>query len=100
MTPETKHTPTPWRYDGEAYIFGPANEMVAEIRGHGARLPMEENAVFIVCAVNAHDELLRALKGVTVLVETLLSKHAANLEDSVIDHTLEEANKAIAKAGG
>lgn len=46
-------TPGPWVYDGEIYILsvaGKSEQMVAEIRGAGARLPMDKNAEFISSA--------------------------------------------------
>lgn len=51
------HTPTPWKLDGT---------MVYDTEGHYvAKVSVEEgtaNAAYIVRAVNAHEELLRALK--------------------------------------
>ena len=67
MTTDTKHTPTPWEYDGQGYIFGPDNEMIAELRGFGGNLPMDINAAFIVKSANCHDELVAALEEVKAI---------------------------------
>jgi len=61
MKTQAQHTPTPWNYDGMNYIFSKDNEMIAEIRGYGAKLPMDVNAAFIVRAVNAHENLVQML---------------------------------------
>ena len=45
-----KHTKGPWKYDDELYIWGPNNEMIAEMRGTGANLPQEANARLIAAA--------------------------------------------------
>lgn len=68
MTSIEKHTPTPWHPDPdgyEEYIWGPEDQMIAQLRGHGAGLPQRTNAEFIVRAANAHDALLAACKQVS-----------------------------------
>jgi len=59
-------TPGPWVYDGIAYLFGPAGQMVAddgsnsgtiEMRGVGACLPLDRNAALITTLRNAADVL-------------------------------------------
>lgn len=69
-------TPGPWGYDGICYIFGPAEEMIADtdddihvirMRGIGAQLPIEANARLIALAPEMADLLLD--------LETLLSLH-------------------------
>lgn len=62
-----QHTPTPWRIgDHWNTIFGPPNGqpvpvIIADMRpADGDRVA---NAILIAKAVNSHDELLEALKG-------------------------------------
>mgnify|MGYP001594828017 CR=1 FL=1 len=60
------HTPVPWVSRGGLWIAGADGEMVADCvtkftRGRGLQ-ENEDNARFIVTAVNAHDELLTALE--------------------------------------
>lgn len=49
------HTPTPWKTDGRS-IFQPGGSVIA------GTVEKSQNAAFIVRAVNAHDEMLTALK--------------------------------------
>jgi hypothetical protein len=73
------HTPTPWHIDKPYYIYvwGPGQEMVADIpvddeetylarmRGVGRGATRDEqraNAEFIVRAANAHEDLLEAVR--------------------------------------
>jgi hypothetical protein len=53
-----EHTPGPWHYDGQAYIFGPKTEMIAMIRGTGEGLPEDANARLLAAA----PDLLAACK--------------------------------------
>mgnify|MGYP001594523740 CR=1 FL=1 len=60
------HTPVPWVSRGGLWIAGADGEMVADCvtkftRGRGLQ-ENEDNAHFIIAAVNAHDELLTALE--------------------------------------
>ena len=52
MKAETqKHTPGPWIPDEDhIFIMGPQGEMIAEMRGEGAELPIEGNARLIASA--------------------------------------------------
>lgn len=74
MKKQVVHTETPWKYDGQNYIFGPNNEMVAEIRGWGAKLPMDSNAAFIVKAANSYDRMLGALEDAQKMGITLMDE--------------------------
>lgn len=65
-TPQGQHTPTPWTTENlNPFILGPDEKAVCQMTW-GKRPMAEEkaNAAFIVRAVNAHEELLEALKTV------------------------------------
>lgn len=53
------HTPTPWHHTGKATLRGADGDYIATLENNGRRAG---NAAFIVRAVNAHDELVAALK--------------------------------------
>lgn len=59
------HTPAPWSFDGPAssiIVWGPDPDIrVCFMTSDG---PAKENAALIVRAVNAHDELVEALRQV------------------------------------
>lgn len=64
-------TAGPWTYDGIAFLFGPASEMVAddgsnagtiEMRGVGACLPLDRNAALITTLRNALPALADLVK--------------------------------------
>jgi len=58
---EQAATPGPWTMDDPMdgiYIFGPDNEMVAELRGFGAHLPSGVNGALIASFRTAVIELL------------------------------------------
>ena len=71
MSDHPNATSRPWHGDPEPYceyIWGPENEMVAQIRGVGAGLPREANAALILEAVNGHEDARK-------LAELLLDEH-------------------------
>lgn len=88
---EQQHTAPPWHYQGwddtpgdrGAYILGGGSENSAEEYLIAAALPLpitnrsecEANARFIVRAVNAHDALVEAVKGVSIMLNTELQKY-------------------------
>ena len=85
---ETKWTAGPWKADEEqAYIFGPECEMIAELRGYGAGLPMQANARLIASA----PELYRALEAAIRDME---------LSDMVVQNCLPQCRAALALARG
>jgi hypothetical protein len=103
----TKHTPTPWSVvnhqgtnltNGKTYIGRLDNYVVAE-DGGGAILLNEDlneaNSDFIVRAVNAHEELLSALKD---LVERCDGVGGVRADGSNIETM--QGHAAIAKAEG
>ena len=66
---DAKHTKGPWHLDPDGYceyIWGPNNEMVAQIRGVGADLPREANARLIAAA----PDLLEACEAIFKLVDS------------------------------
>ena len=61
-----KHTPGPWMFDDEIFIFGPTREMIAEVRGAGdSEICQEANARLIAAA----PELLSTLQGLVDMCE-------------------------------
>jgi len=99
------HTPTPWkvRMYGEknrwASFQGP-DEMAIGDTNVSARSPEEAlaNAAFIIRAVNAHEELVEALKKITEVDSDLSNETNAYYEAwTVCKHI---ANEAIAELKG
>lgn len=94
------HTPTPWRQSeiNPMYVLDDARgEIIAECQPHYVDKKSKENAAFIVRAVNAHDELLAALKKIREMVQQCNASNAVAVQEY-----LRSGNgaKAIAKAEG
>lgn len=97
---KTKHSPTPWRVDGDAVVahgggpdlvaLSPANDGWEE---SGAMFAA--NAEHIVRCVNAHDDLVAGLKSAVESLESLvrLGRIPASSKG------LRDAKEALAKAG-
>ncbi len=66
-----KATATPWSYDSELYVWSHLGHMVAEMRGVGSKLPMDENAAYIVHACNNFPALALALKEARAEIERM-----------------------------
>jgi hypothetical protein len=114
------HTPTPWAEFHDhpnpgvaasvAYIrkAGSVNDAleIASLFGCVASSEQKANAEFIVKAVNAHDELIAALSGLTHIIE---SAGLLNLSNGVqlgqtswlvkASDCMDQANAALEKAG-
>lgn len=105
----TKHTPTPWKQKGRV-VRGPERDVETigiSLSGSTSNLRKvkmesavgscftEEDAAFIVRAVNAHEEMLEALCLVDAHFEAHFGK--LNWEDSEI---CADVRRAIAKAEG
>ena len=87
------HTPTPWKVEPDGFhIQGNAREGIAQIYGFD-KPTREANAAYIVLAVNSHQELLEALKGI-------LEIGKRDMSNSKYDGYFEAAKLAIAKAQG
>ncbi len=89
--PTPQHTPTPWKANGLS-IEDSNGDLIACLNTGDGIVRAHEDAAFIVRAVNAHDELLQALKDCV----GELQFHAESLPDGEIERAL----KAIAKAEG
>lgn len=92
-----QHTPTPWTDhkkslfpQSDGIIWGPDGIGICEMQRMGYPEEMKANAAFIVRAVNAHEDMLAALKN---LVERNLIKDVDG------DHH-QEVLDSIAKAEG
>ena len=109
-----EHTPTPWKYDGICYIWGPNSEMIVDegspdpdelatirMRGVGAQLPIKQNAEFIVRACNAHDDLLAANETAVIMLGMFMAlsgreyRNNPNQLLSALDNILGMGQKAI-----
>jgi hypothetical protein len=94
------HTPTPWilyeRKNGPDILANGGDELIVE-GGHAGQ-DWEANAAFIVRAVNAHDNLLFALKGLRNAI--VFEQGNGYLKDYTEGFTraFDAAQKAIAKA--
>lgn len=108
------HTPTPWQIrgtiDGESQINGsgwvdlaPCTEEFKVIGSlyhhHHTGEQNLANAEFIVKAVNAHADLVAALKGVTDLYTSLVHSGDAGFWDPEEEEPIVAAREALAKAG-
>jgi hypothetical protein len=121
----TSHSPLPWQFtrglcDGElgqwydvwnpnpAYPLDPhLRQSIAMVCSGGDYIENMHNARFIVTACNAHDELLAALKHLSVEVSALLGIAERELRDAVgntnvavLTQRWQEARAALAKAEG
>lgn len=86
-TPQSPtHTPTPWVFNGESIIDAKGNSAMTKA-----------NAAFIVRAVNAHEELLVAIKTLTAITYDTVN-YDQNDADTV--KAVEMAENAIARAEG
>jgi hypothetical protein len=105
VTKMTKHTPTPWFQEKDAIY---AKSQVDD-EGHwyvANTITMPEdgvemaNAAFIVRAVNAHDDLVRAVQAFLVAVDTNASQGGDIGEriNKANPLTVEAARAALAKA--
>jgi hypothetical protein len=71
-----KCTPLQWEYD-DGFIYGPDSEVITEFtnwkQNKGEVLTEQDlaNAELIVRAVNSHDEMLGALKGLVEQIEIM-----------------------------
>jgi hypothetical protein len=90
------HTPTPWNYDKANEILSSEAIYPKYVCGFELRsLPTNEDAAFIVRAVNCHEELVEALK------IALYDLQILGLKDPMYrPRCLTKANKAIAEAEG
>ncbi len=107
-TNEVSHTPTPWHFEesslngvpkGESFWLANDTEegnttahLLLNKAGHKDDAQVRVDAAFIVRAVNAHEEMLEALKGAMMIVKALSSDNDT--------HFVKLAEQAIAKAEG
>lgn len=100
MTDTIKHTPAPWKsFDKtlpDASTDFPCTVITASngcpLAYVGNHAGYKANAAFIIKAVNCHDELLAALKGLT-------DKYKGDAKLFAFEKDLLAARAAIAKAG-
>ena len=100
------HTPTPWRIYKEPMnpnprLMAEASTLVAVIsQGKAFAKETEANAAYIVKAVNAHEEMVKALKDVLFVLKGQ-AERGNFLDSSERDISLEGVvEQAIAKAEG
>ena len=99
MNSKLKHTPGPWN-DSDGYgdiIHGPNSEHIADVRGFGAKLPMDANGRVIAAA----PEMLECL------IESCYFQHKIYVKDKndkiglrIFTDMLEKEIKIIEKATG
>lgn len=98
MNPETDHTQTPWEYreegDANHYVILAAGKWLLTLlhNGEAASLRQRANMAFIVRAVNAHDDLVKALKELADFCENNLRPGPG------LNEILLAADNALAKA--
>ncbi len=88
-----KHTPVPWRVapDEPMIVETIAGKEIADCSLRNASFPSVENAAFIVRAVNAHEELVKALQGMMEWARRVKSINPGN--------EILNASNALLKAG-
>lgn len=94
ITNNAEHTPTPWTYDGY-YIVSPVNGDVAQTLRN--RPNGHVDAAHIVKCVNAHDELVAALKAFTKAEESFREATQHQSVDDWLDDAYEQAIAILAK---
>jgi hypothetical protein len=93
MTQATKHTPAPW-YTDNACICASNGRALIAIEDIACEDEDENNAAHIVRCVNAHDELVAALRDCVLQIEYFQGKWK---ETGSGVATLAQARAAIAK---
>ena len=89
MKIQTGHTPTPWQsWKNDSGIYGFGNP-----KSPSGRAFNEVDANFIIRAVNSHDELLEACKGLLLILD---GSDIAHFNDG----NILQAKEAIKKAEG
>jgi len=91
---DTKHTPTPWTQDDT--VITRNSRVIASVRDlcTDSQLPEDRaNAAHIVRCVNAHDELVAALRNLVDETDHSIAKGGTLMV------TLDAARAALAKAG-
>lgn len=99
VKPVPTHTPTPWRTEW-GYVGNTRRLFVAADGMDGLLPSFEEDAAFIVRAVNSHDELLAACERVMACVLSMtrdLSFLGPQMEETGV---INDIRAAIAKAKG
>src|ERR1700735_2276674 len=91
----SEHTPTPWILDGEHLrtIVRGAESTIIAVRHRLPAVTHAANAAFIVRAVNAHDDLVAALKE----TKASLSEYGSAYSDGIIIHVKVIVDAALAK---
>jgi hypothetical protein len=100
---DSRHTPTPWSLN-EQTVKSPPYELTVAFCGGAAgcsgtdgriitRQEAEANAALIVRAVNAHDDLVAALRNLISMADFFMT-------DAPQRVAIEEAQAALAKAEG
>lgn len=99
----SEHTPTPWDADG-VYVMYHDAELSITVAGCAISPRMDSskakaNAAFIVRAVNAHDDLVAALKVAQSHLRTLRGDRRNEPNSDQIDRAVFDAiDAALAKA--
>jgi hypothetical protein len=113
MSATQKHTPTPWRAGSYSSIVGvpimaqpdpkqntiivAGTRSAAATTPDGFRAEVEANAAFIVRAVNAHDDLVKALRE---LIESMPAEgQAVPRANTLWRGMMTRARAALSKAG-
>lgn len=107
-----QHSSLPWKVSNDDTIVGPSGNVIAECKGYSVRARdndqrrqggRETNAEFIVCACNAHYDLLEACKEVQKLIRLARNYFPKSIQNSnsfALENTNAVICAAIAKAEG
>ena len=99
VSPKGEHTPTPWNVAKARVLQGREHWTIETKNGRNtpvSAILKEEDAAFIVRAVNSHEELLEALIAALPYVETALEDQG--YKPGVVDRMTRQIRAAIAKA--
>lgn len=100
---KTRHTPTPWEQNGH-FVESYGGPDVCEVgikneHGQHNNEEAEANAAFIVTAVNAHEELVKACQNTVEHLRSKLNTGLTVAKACGMQSVLVEIEQALAKAG-
>jgi hypothetical protein len=101
------HSPTPWRIVDQSgqmgeepdYAVYGGPDCIMQDASYYPSAPSREDAEFIVKVVNAHDELVAALAGMTKLYVSLVNCGDCGFWDAEEEDPVKASRAALAKAG-
>lgn len=91
------HTPAPWHFDGHVIYDEASNEVAKTFRSIDG---MTRDAAIIVRAVNAHEDLIKAMRSAIRALDCALDDTGLEISSAPIECVIDDLKQAIAKAEG